>query len=299
MQASKSKSQQFQSYKPKTENDRLQDILKKNRLINRQDNQYVPPSSSSEEENSSEESDIIRNQESDNDDVDSTEEYVIQNEDDDNLLERTDQALPPVVITPNLTMFWVGMFLVLTLGFLINVGMIYPTVVSWSRNNNATGLIDLIKENIINASFNEGSDCMSCTYDSVSGEYTTHINGIMHTDVNSEIINQFSSNGGIVIDNIDFDTTYITSSNQNTSILFENNMEASNMLISNPPGLISIPLETSSQLSTIGACPSSDILVPSIYAYKQLTGSDPPAYYYICFCESTNKYCHILSQTVV
>jgi len=299
MQASSSRSRSFRSNKPQTDDERLQEILRKNRLINRQDNKYVPPSSSSEEENSSEEMNNSEPLSDDNDSIGSIDEYVIEDRDNANLLKQSDQPLPPVVITPNLTMFWVGMFLIITIGFLINVGMIYPTVVSWNRNNNATGLIDLITKNIKNASSNDGSDCMSCTYDSVSGQYTTHINGIMHTDINSEIVNQFSLNGGITIDHVDFDTLYITSSNQNTSILFENNMEASNMLISNPPGLISIPLETSSQLTTIGACPSSDILVPSIYAYKKLTGSDPPAYYYICFCESTNKYCHILTQTVV
>lgn len=290
MQASNSRRQPFRSYKAKTDDERLQEILTKNRLINRQQ-QYVPPSSSSEEENSSEEITL-------NEEPGSSEEYAVESEEIEDVqpLTQQEEPLPPIVVTPNLTAFWVGMFFIIAIGFFINLAMIYPTVVAWNRNNNATGLIDLITENINNASANTGSDCMSCTFDSVSGKYTTHINGIMHVNINSEILIQFD--GGIIIDNIDFEFTSVTSSNQNTSILFENNLEASNMLISDAPGLISVPLETSSQLTTIGACPSSDNLVPSIYAYKQLSGTDPPIYY-ICFCDTTNKYCHNLTETVV
>lgn len=293
MQASNSRRRPFRSYKPKTDDERLQEILTKNRLINRQE-QYAPPSSSSEEENSSEEY-MIANEEQPG----SSEEYAVESEeieDTQPLSSNQEEPLPPIVITPNLTAFWVGMFLIITIGFLINVAMIYPTVVAWNRNNNATGLIDLITQNIHNASVNTDSDCMSCTFDSLSGKYTSHIKGIMHLDINSELLIQFDR--GITIDNIDFEITSVKSSNQNTSILFENNLEASNVLVSSTAGLITIPLETSSQLTTIGACPSSNNLVPSIYAYKQLSGSNPPIYY-ICFCDSANKYCHNLTETVV
>lgn len=267
--------------KKKTDDERLEEILQKNRLINRQQ-PYIPPSESDEEINSSEEYTISPTTSSSSSDDDDDTEPLTQQE------QPLSTEIPPVVIVPDLKMFWVGCLLGMIIAIAMNMLCIWFIVTSWNRTNNANDLIHSINLNLTNASINTDDGCLSC-----SGS-TSYINGIMHTDVNSELLPQFSLNGGIIIDNIIFEPENTYSSNINTSILFENNMEASNMLVSKQPGFISIPLETSSQLTTIGACPSSNLLVPSIYAYKSLMLIDQ---YYICFCGSTNKYCSILTQT--
>lgn len=267
----------FNTNKRKSDNEKIDEILRKNRLINRQQ-PYEPPSDSDEEPQ----------------EVNSSEDYTIASSEEDDtepLTERSPSSLstetPPVMIVPDLKLFWVGCLLGMIIAIATNMVCIWLITASWNRNNHANNLIHSINLNLTNASINTDDGCMSC-----SGS-TSNINGIMHTNIDSELVPQFSSNGGIIIDNILFgpDNTY--SSNANTSVLFENNMEASNMLVSQEPGFISIPLETSSQLTTIGACPSSGLLVPSIYAYKNIA----PTQYYICFCGSTNKYCSILTQT--
>lgn len=276
-------------------NQEFNEILNKNRLINRQ-GPYRPPSSSSSDDASV-----------------SSDEYIIQSDDDvineeDNMIQSEEEIqqqesvpltdpLPPVVVTPNASIFWGCVLGLMILGILVNLGCIYLVVTSSSRNEDANHLIDLINENVANSSLNIDSDCMTCSYGLTPDETTTLINAIMHTNSDSELLTQFSQNGGITLDNINLPISYPSSSNVNTSILFENNLEASNMLISATPGLISIPLETSSQLTTLGTCPSSNNIVPSIYAYKQISVSSTT--YYICFCESTNKYCQSLIETVV
>lgn len=274
------------------------EIIEKNRLIGKEGKLKEPPTISSSDDETDSSDEEFENEENESG-------YYYQpddeTEDEEDLLEKPTAEIDsstPLIIEPDLKVFWVGVMIAMMIAIAMNMVCIWLIISSWDRNNSANHLIDLVNTNITNANSNNNSDCMSCYHNIDTDEYTTSINAIMNLDVNSEIITQFDTSG-IIMDNMFFTELGVFSNNINTSILFENNLEASNMLISSTPGLISVPLETSSSLSSIGNCPSPDNLVPSIYAYKKLPifpATDPE--YYICFCNSNNKYCHILTQTV-
>lgn len=281
---------------------KFDEIIEKNRLIGKGGRLQEPPTVSSDDD----ETDYSEDTSENNASGEENGYYYEQDDDNSNEIDglideeknKTITDSTPLVITPDLKPFWIGVMLAMMIGIAMNMVCIWLIISSWDRNNNCNSIIDKLNVNIDNANSNNNSLCMTCSYDSESDEYTTYIKAIMQLDFNSEIVTQFDENG-IIIDNVYFSQDGVSMNNVNTSILFENNLEASNMLISSQPGLISIPLETSSTLSTIGVCPSSDNIVPSIYAYKNIiTSPTPSSEYYICFCNSNNKYCHILTQTV-
>jgi hypothetical protein len=206
------------------------------------------------------------------------EEYVDLEEEEEPKL---DEVPSNQVVKPDFTAFWSIMLASFIFFMLMSISTAYLSGNSWVVNNNIHDQIKGIKANINASKNNEiSSNCLTCT-DNGDGTYTTIIKSVM--DVPSLANTQFTT--GFSIDNIAFDTvdSNIESTNPNTLFLFDNNLGASNDIVSIPPGLISLPI-SSGILPSL--CTSSYVFESSIYANIDVSNN-----LNLCVCDTTNNYC--------
>lgn len=282
-----------------------QDVLRSIQLQQQQkqkQQKILQPASSGSDETEEEQinnltqsdDDIYEDETQSDDDID--DRYTIEkNEDDEEYNEYlnnlNNQQNPSsnanIIIKPNFKTFWITLFVAMTIAVAINMVCIWLVIVSWNRNNDLNHQMNILSQNIKNQS--EGAEsCISCDYNPITSQYTANIKGIMSLNADSKIITQFK-NEGINIDNVLFKLDSLLSNNVSTSFLFENDLGASNMLISQSPGFITVPTAKDLTGFTNSICDYSTAFVPYIYVFNNNAGSN-----FLCLCSLGNPLCHIL-----
>lgn len=219
------------------------------------------------------------------DEHDEEDEEYVDLEDENEGETKLDDVPSNQIVNPDFTVFWSILMGTFIFFMLMSISTAYLSGNSWVVNNNINSQIKGIETNINDSKMNEiTSQCLSCINNG-DGTYTTSIKGIMDVLGNTAI--QFAT--GFSIDNIAFDPVRndMESSDPTTLFLFDNDLGASNDLVSVPPGLISLPISSGVLLPL---CTQSNVFESSIFANIDVSNN-----LQLCVCDTTNNYCFQLS----